>query len=80
MPEVDVYSAPACPWCSRVKQFLEEHGIEYTEYDVAEDPAKAEEMIQKTGQMGVPVTDIDGEIVIGFDQARLQELLGLDGD
>ncbi len=47
---------------------------------MAEDPAKAEEMIQKTGQMGVPVTDIDGEIVIGFDQPRLRQLLGLDGD
>jgi glutaredoxin-like YruB-family protein len=80
MPEVNVYSTPSCPWCSRVKQFLEEHGIDYEDYDVAQDPAKAEEMIQKTGQMGVPVTDIDGEMVIGFDQARLQELLGLDGD
>ncbi len=80
MPEVNVYSTPACPWCTKVKQFLEENGVEYTEYDVAADSAKAEEMIQRSGQMGVPVTDIDGEIVIGFDQPRLRQLLGLDTD
>jgi glutaredoxin-like YruB-family protein len=79
MPEVKVYSTPTCPWCERVKQFLEEHNIEYEDYNVAEDPHRAEEMIQKSGQMGVPVVDIDGEIVIGFDRPRLEELLGLGG-
>jgi len=75
MPEVNVYTTPTCPWCAAVKQFLEEQNIEYTEYNVAEDPAKAEEMIQKSGQMGVPVIEIDGEIVVGFDRPRLEELL-----
>ncbi len=77
MPQVEVYTAPGCGWCAAVKRFLEEHGVEYTEYNVAEDPAKAEEMIRKSGQMGVPVIEIDGEIVVGFDRARLEELLGL---
>ncbi|MFQ6033334.1 MAG: glutaredoxin family protein [Candidatus Bipolaricaulia bacterium] len=77
MPEVAVYTTPGCQWCAAVKRFLEEHNIEYTEYNVADDPSKAEEMIQKSGQMGVPVVEIDGEIVIGFDRPRLEELLGL---
>lgn len=77
MPEVNVYSTPMCPWCSKVKQFLEEHNFEYDDYDVAADPSKAEEMIQKSGQMGVPVVEIDGEIVVGFDLPRLEDLLGL---
>ena len=79
MPEVEVYTAPGCQFCAAVKRFLEEHGIDYTEYDVAEDPRKAEEMIERSGQMGVPVIEIDGEIVIGFDRPRLEELLSLDG-
>jgi len=79
MPEVKVYSTPTCPWCERVKQFLDEHQIEYEDYNVAEDPQRAEEMIRKSGQMGVPVVDIDGEIIVGFDRGRLEELLGLGG-
>lgn len=79
MPEVKVYSTPSCPWCSRVKQFLDERSIPYEEYDVAEDGARAEEMIRKSGQMGVPVIDIAGEIIVGFDRPRLEELLGLGG-
>ncbi|MCR4405289.1 MAG: glutathione S-transferase N-terminal domain-containing protein [Candidatus Acetothermia bacterium] len=77
MPEVKVYSTPTCPWCSRVKQFLDERNIPYEEYNVAEDMARAQEMVQKSGQMGVPVIEVDGEIVIGFDRPRLEELLGL---
>ncbi len=78
MPEVKVYTTPTCPWCMRVKQFLDERGIPYEEYDVAADAARAEEMIQKSGQMGVPVIEVDGEIVVGFDRSRLEELLGLE--
>lgn len=78
MPEVKVYTTPTCPWCMRVKQFLDERNIPYEEYNVAEDAARAEEMIQKSGQMGVPVIEVDGEIVVGFDRPRLEELLGLD--
>ena len=74
---VVIYSTPTCHFCQMAKNFFEEHGIEYTDYNVAEDIEKAREMVEKTGQMGVPVIDIDGEIVIGFDEPRLRELLGL---
>ncbi|MBI4435296.1 glutathione S-transferase N-terminal domain-containing protein [Candidatus Uhrbacteria bacterium] len=72
---VTVYSTPTCPFCKQVKAYLKEHNIAFTDIDVMSDQEKAREMIQKSGQMGVPVIDIDGEIVIGFDQKRLSELL-----
>lgn len=72
---VIVYSTPTCPFCKQIKAFLLEHKIKFTDVDVMADQNKAREMIQKSGQMGVPVTDIDGEIVIGFDQKKLKELL-----
>jgi len=75
--EVIVYTTPNCPWCAAVKQYLEERGISYTEIDVSRDQEAAMEMIRKSGQMGVPVVEIDGEIVIGFDKERLDYLLGL---
>lgn len=75
--EVKVYTTPSCPWCQAVKQYLEERGIPYIEIDVSQDQQAALEMIQKSGQMGVPVVEIDGEIVIGFDKERLDNLLGL---
>lgn len=78
MPEVVIYTAPGCSWCTAAKRFFEEHNINYTEYDVSADPAKAEELIRISGQMGVPVIDIDGEIIIGFDKPRIAGLLGLD--
>jgi len=71
---IKVYSTPGCSWCRVLKNFLTEHKIEFTEIDVS-DPIKAQEMIDKTGQMGVPVTEIGNELVIGFDKARLMELL-----
>ena len=74
---VIVYSTPTCPWCHKVKEYLTEKKIAFTDYNVAADTAKAEEMVNKTGQMAVPVIDIDGEIVIGFDRAQLDELLHL---
>ncbi len=73
---VKVYSAPGCPWCSAVKNFLKEHNIAFEEIDVS-DPKNAEEFIKKTGQMSVPVIDIDGELVIGFDQQKLKEKLDI---
>lgn len=75
MSKVAVYSTPTCPYCNMVKQFLAENNIEYANYDVSSDTAKAQEMIDKSGQMGVPVIDIDGEIIIGFDRDRIAELL-----
>ena len=74
---VVVYSTPTCPYCIRAKQFLTENGIVFENYDVASNQEKAEELIEKSGQMGVPVIDIDGEIVVGFDKERIKKLLGL---
>lgn len=75
--KVVVYSTSTCPWCIRVKQFFSENNIPFDNYDVGIDRVKAEEMIQKSGQMGVPVLDIDGEIIVGFDKDRIKTLLGL---
>lgn len=75
MSQVSVYSTPTCPYCNMAKQFLAENNIEYANYDVSSDTARAQEMIDKSGQMGVPVIDIDGEIIIGFDRDRIAELL-----
>jgi glutaredoxin 3 len=73
--DVKVYTTPTCGYCRQVKSFLDGLGVGYTEYDVSRDREAAEEMVNLTGQMGVPVTVIDGQAVIGFDQGRLQALL-----
>ena len=72
---VKVYSTPTCPWCKKTKSFLDDNGIAYEDLNVASDKAAREEMVHKTGQMGVPVIIVDGEIVIGFNQAQLDKLL-----
>jgi len=72
---VIVYSTPTCPFCKKVKSYLQEHHIEFTDIDVMGDQEQAAEMIKKSGQMGVPVIDVDGEIVIGFDEKKLKELI-----
>ena len=73
--EVVVYSTTTCPHCKRAKDYLSQKGIPYTNINVAEDRDKAQEMIQKSGQMGVPVITIDGGIIVGFNQAKLDEAL-----
>ena len=77
MPDVIVYSTPTCPWCSRAKEFLRQNNIDFIDVDVSADQEKAMEMVQKSGQMGVPVLDIKGSIVVGFNESRIRELLGL---
>ncbi|MCX5708374.1 MAG: thioredoxin family protein [Candidatus Omnitrophica bacterium] len=72
-----VYSTPTCPHCIRLKQFLSENKVDFINYDVSVDREKADEMIKKSGQMGVPVTDIDGQLVIGFDKEQIKSVLGL---
>lgn len=72
-----VYSTPTCPYCIRVKQFLKDNSIVFTDYNVAADPEKGEEMVAKSGQMGVPVLDIGGELIIGFDKDRIKKALGI---
>ena len=75
MANVTIYTTPTCVYCKMTKEFFNEHNVQYTEKDVAGDAVAREEMVQKSGQMGVPVVDIDGELVVGFDKERLSELL-----
>ena len=73
--KVSIYSTPTCPYCTRAKGYLSRKGISFTEYNVAQDRDKAKEMIQKSGQMGVPVITVDDEVVVGFNQTLLDKLL-----
>ena len=77
--EVKVYSTPTCPWCDKVKDFLKENNVEFENIDVSEDQEAADEMIEKSGQMGVPVISIkknDKEhILVGFNEEKLREIL-----
>ena len=75
--KVLVYSTPTCPFCIRAKEFLKDNNIIFSNFDVSSDQAKADEMIQKSGQMGVPVIDIEGEIIVGFDKEKIKQVLGL---
>jgi len=72
---IKVFSTPFCIYCVSLKQFLKEHNIEFEEVDVSKDKVAQEEMIKKSGQMGVPVVEIDGEIIVGFDKNKISELL-----
>lgn len=72
---VTVYTTPTCTWCNTLKTYLRKNGIRFTEIDVASNQTAAQDMVRKSGQQGVPQTDINGEIVIGFDQAKLNRLL-----
>jgi glutaredoxin 3 len=69
-----VYTSPTCPYCGMVKDFLSQRGISFEERDVSRNPSYAQELVRNTGQMGVPVTIIDGEVVVGFDRGRLEQL------
>jgi len=75
MTKVKVYSTPTCPYCAQVKAFLKEKGVEYDDINVAEDQEKAEEMVKKSGQMGVPQIEIGDELIVGFDKAAIEEAL-----
>ncbi|MFH0839626.1 MAG: glutaredoxin domain-containing protein [Candidatus Omnitrophota bacterium] len=75
--DIKVYSTPTCPYCVRAKQFLKDNNIIFENIDVSASPERAEEMMNKSGQMGVPVLDIDGEIIIGFDREKIKESLGI---
>jgi len=71
-----VYSTPSCVYCKMVKGYLKNKDISFQEYNVAEDTERRQEMIEKSGQLGVPVTDIDGKIIVGFDKLTLDMTLG----
>jgi glutaredoxin 3 len=74
---VTIYSTPTCPYCKLAKAFLKEQNIEFKDVDVSADDKLAQEMIDKSGQMGVPVIDIDGKIIVGFDKTAMKKALGL---
>ncbi|MDB5264781.1 MAG: Glutaredoxin-like protein YruB-family [Parcubacteria group bacterium] len=74
---VTIYSTPSCHFCQMSKDFFKENNIAYTEHDVAADLEQRQQMIEKSGQMGVPVIFIGDEMVIGFDKARLSSALGI---
>lgn len=72
---VKVYSTPTCPYCKMAKTYLEEKNVAFEDVDVSADATGRDEMIKKSGQMGVPVIDVEGEIIVGFDKERLDGLL-----
>lgn len=77
MNTVTIYSTPVCHFCHAAKEFFKENNVAYTEHDVAADTEKRSEMIDMTGQMGVPVIRIGDDVIIGFDEPKLKELLAL---
>jgi glutaredoxin 3 len=72
---IKVYSTPTCPYCNMTKAFLDEKGVTYDDFDVSADVDARSEMVKRSGQMGVPVIDVGGEVIIGFDQQRIASLL-----
>lgn len=77
MPKVTIYTTPTCVYCKMTKAFFKENNVQYEEKDVSIDRVAVDEMIQKSNQMGVPVIDIDGKILIGFDKEGLSRLLNI---
>ncbi|HEY5600787.1 MAG TPA: glutaredoxin family protein [Patescibacteria group bacterium] len=73
---IKIYSTPTCPYCKLAKEFFNSKNLKFSDIDVSADPGAANEMIEKSGQMGVPVIEIDGQIIIGFNQQKLQEIIG----
>ncbi len=76
-PKVRVFSTPACPYCVTLKQFLKKHNIKFEDIDVSQDKAALDEMIEKSGQMQVPVVDIGGKFILGFDKKEINKLLNI---
>lgn len=72
---VTIYTTPTCSYCTMAKNWFKENGIRYTEYNVASDLRKADEMVKKSGQMGVPVLDVNGRIIVGFDKPKIESAL-----
>lgn len=77
MNKITIYTTPYCAYCKMAKEYFKSKDVQYEEYDVMSDVAKREEMVKKSGQLGVPVIDINGKIVIGFDKPKINQLLGL---
>lgn len=82
MPSIKIYSTPTCVYCKMIKSYLDEKKVEYQDIDVSVDQAAGQEMVEKSGQMGVPVSiittdDNKEEIIVGFDKARISQLMGI---
>ena len=77
MKNVTIYSTPSCHFCHMAKEFFKENSIAYTEHDVAADMEQRKQMVEKSGQMGVPVIQIDNDLIVGFNKPKVAELLGL---
>lgn len=74
---VKIYSTPTCPWCKKVKEFFNANKVAFTDIDVSKDQKAAQEMVKISGQTGVPVIDVNGKILVGFDEGKLKSALGL---
>ncbi|NQV88062.1 MAG: glutaredoxin family protein [Parcubacteria group bacterium] len=77
MKNVTIYSTPTCHFCHAAKEFFKKNSVAFTDYDVSTDKAKRTEMLEKSGQMGVPVIFVDNEMITGFDESRLKQMLGI---
>ncbi len=75
MKRINIYSTPICPHCKKLKDYLNSKSIEFNDIDVSADPDKIREMIDKSGQMSTPVIDIEGEIIVGFDKEKIDNIL-----
>ncbi|HXF84812.1 MAG TPA: glutaredoxin domain-containing protein [Anaerolineales bacterium] len=76
-PRVIIFTTPTCAFCNMAKKYFREKGIKFKDVDVSRDPAAARDMVRRSGQQGVPVIDIGGRIVVGFDRAKIDKYLGL---
>jgi len=76
--KIRVFSTPTCPYCVTLKEFLKEKGFEFENIDVSQDQKALDEMVEKSGQMGVPVIDIGGQFIIGFDREKIDKLLNIE--
>jgi len=77
MPKVKIYSTPTCPYCVTLKEFLKEHNIEFEDIDVSQNGGAFREMVAKSDQTGVPVVEIEGQIIVGFDKEKISKLLNI---
>ena len=75
--KVKVYTTSTCPWCMKTKEFLKAHNVKYEEVNVGEDEKARNDMFEKSGQFGVPVTDVNGTIIVGYDKEALKKALAL---
>ena len=77
MAKIRIFSTPSCPYCVTLKEYLKDKGFEFEDLDVSQDQKALDEMVEKSKQMAVPVVDIDGEIIIGFDKEKISEILNI---